>query len=120
MQSEDAPKWLLGSQRCREQTGDFREHEDTRHLNHSKVWICRCKEPGGQSMSHHGYEVQMWGGDGRTDQLYLSLDGGAKGLETLLGRLNFHPVGWGSLKDFALESNTVQFSSKNDKCGMNS
>lgn len=62
----------------------------------------------------------MWGGGGETDQLYLSLDRGGKGLENLLGRLNFHPVGWGSLKDFSLESNTVQFPSKNDKCGMNS
>lgn len=36
MQSEDASKWLLGNQRCREQTGGFPEHEDAWNLNHSK------------------------------------------------------------------------------------
>ena len=36
MQSEDASKWLLGNQRCREQTGGFPEDEDAWNLNHSK------------------------------------------------------------------------------------
>lgn len=36
MQSEDASKWPLGNQRCREQTGGFPEDEDAWHLNHSK------------------------------------------------------------------------------------
>lgn len=36
MQNEDASKWLLGNQRCREQTGGFPEDEDAWNLNHSK------------------------------------------------------------------------------------
>eukprot|EP00069_Balaena_mysticetus_P018179 bmy_11166T0 len=56
----------------------------------------------------------------RPFQLYLSWDRGGRASGAVLGRLNFHPLRWGGLKDFALESNAVRFTSESDKCGMNS
>ena len=55
----------------------------------------------------------------RPFQLYLSWDRGGRASGAVLGRLNFHPLRWGGLKDFALENNAVRFTTESDTCGMN-